>query len=349
MSSEGKLKRTDQPSKRNTELFPKSKSTKKKSTKKKSTEKHSTKKKSTEKHSTKKKSTEKHSKKHHHSSSSLSKKSNTKKKNSDNGSDNSSSESSNDSKESKSSGSGSKDSKESSKSEKSERSKEELKQEKKVLDEAIKKRSEARAADNAWWEARRESAREWGSDKGAGSKKCLIIGGLQCGSRAIIQHLVTGAASGVADESLDGLIISPHERMDPILKTRYPKMRWCKFFGNEAMGYWRALNARGTPFYVLVSGGILGSHIDDDLIETIDKNRGTLIIHQTVANMLDSVFNFDRILANADRKSLYPLCQEFVEDMGTWDRYMEALLCDEKLFLDIIRAEKRMSIFRLKV
>jgi hypothetical protein len=279
------------------------------------------------KHSTKKKA-------------SVKKKTTSSKKTSSSDSSSSDSSSGNSSKSSKNS----KDSK-SNKSLEKQRHREE-----KILNEAILKRREAHAIDNAWWAARREAARDWGNDKSGGSRRCLIIGGLRCGARDLIQHLVTGAIhSNTTDANLEGLIISPHERMDPVLRNKYPKMRWCKFFGNEAIGYWRALNARGTPFFVLVTGGILGSHIDDELLEAIDNNRGTLIIHQTTTNMLDSVFTFDRILANADRKALYPLCQEFIPDMATWDRYAEALLCDDKLFIDIIREERRITTFRLKI
>jgi hypothetical protein len=212
----------------------------------------------------------------------------------------------------------------------------------------IERRSQELAINNAWWEARREASKNWGGDSRDGARRCLIIGGLQCGAINVIKQLVTECAKGTPDAHLKGLIISPHERMDPELRSRYPAMRWCKFFGQEALNLWRALNARAEPFYVLVSGGILGMHIDDELLEIMDNNKGTLILHQTGTNMLDSVFTFDRILANADRKVLYPLCQDFVQNMAAWDKYAEALLQDSKLFIDIIKGVNNASLFKIK-
>lgn len=212
----------------------------------------------------------------------------------------------------------------------------------------IERRSQELAINNAWWEARREASRDWGGDSRNGARRCLIIGGLQCGAINVIKQLVTESAKGTPDAHLRGLIISPHERIDPELRSRYPAMRWCRFFGPEALNLWRALNSRGEPFYVLVSGGILGMHIDDELLEIIDANKGTLILHQTGTNMLDAVFTFDRILANADRKVLYPLCQDFVPNMAAWDKYAEALLQDSKLFIDLIKGVNNATLFKIK-
>ena len=215
------------------------------------------------------------------------------------------------------------------------------------VSEDVRKRREAEAVQNAWWEARRQATLDWGCGDKASGLKCLIIGGPDCGARTVIQYLVGETCCGVPDNELDGLIISPHERADPVLRTRYPKMRWVKFFDKEAVTYWRAFNARGKPFYVLVSGGILSHHIEDELMETIDTNRGTLIIHQMSPNLLDTVYSFDRVLANADRKAIYPMCQSLIPDVATWERLCEAMIRDSRLFVDIVAWKKTLGTFKI--
>jgi hypothetical protein len=135
--------------------------------------------------------------------------------------------------------------------------------------------------------------------------------------------------------------------MDKNLRLEYPSMVWVKFFGEEAVRHWNEFNSCNQPFFVLCFGGVLGQHVDDELLSAVDRNRGSLIIHQYTAGLLDGIYKFDRILANCDSRALYPLCQEFMVNLEDWGRHCEALLKDPRLFVDLQRGSSSTGLFRI--
>jgi hypothetical protein len=181
-------------------------------------------------------------------------------------------------------------------------------------------------------------------------EKILIVGQLGCGARTIMDSVVTARGGILASESI-GIIISPHERQDKYLVRRFPKMKWFKFFNEQVAAVWNTYNKysieTGTPFYVLVSGGILAPHIDDDLLEVLDRNRGTLILHQPATNMLDMLYPFDEIYYNGDQKAGYPLFQNYYENTESWYRAAEVLIREQGSFLHLHRLTKTVDLVRL--
>jgi DNA mismatch repair ATPase MutL len=227
------------------------------------------------------------------------------------------------------------------------------------------------AKNNAFYDAKRKASHKWGQYNEPGSYKILMIGSPSCGARGVIKYLVTetakspiyqnwdptskgskrissntGKVYSSKDSDLRGMIICSDERIDKQLRKTYPHMKWFSFFTDAAQAYWKKLNKSHKPYFVLASKGILSQHVDDDLLELVDSTRGILIIHQITTGLLDSIFRFDRILANADRKHLYPLCtglkiqgedgkSEAILDQVTWDNLCTSLIQDPKFFLDI--------------
>jgi hypothetical protein len=208
-------------------------------------------------------------------------------------------------------------------------------------------RREDRKRENEWWDAQRAAATTWNDSKRSETRgeRTLIVAPMGNRARIIMRNLVENCAEDPTN--VRGIIISPHERLDKLLQKCFPKMEWFKFYGPDAIAAWDKHNKSGKQFFVLSSGGILGNHIDDDLLEVVDKNCGHFIVHQPVTNLLDMVYEFDHVFYNGDVKAAWSIFQGFYKSIDTYNNDINGLIKDPNKFLYLNRANRQVSPFIL--